>query len=177
MVAPGGHFVPSHVEIMPVPELVSFWDQPDLAGHRISRLIDVVRLMVDGYVFTPEEEEYWVRESNHEPHTFQGFRATVLSVLREGYRFEEQIHHGGKNCCIPRINREGGEPVDGRHRAAIAHALGATHMPVGIHTSDRYFDNGDRASNEAIQMIIEFFKTPRWEEYKKSESYRILTVR
>ncbi len=177
LVKNGGHFIPTHVEIMSVPELVSFWDYPCLVGHRIGQIIEVAKLMVAGHTFTAEEDAYWVEKTNHEPHTFQGFKSNVTSILRNGYLFEERIHYGGKNCCIPRINREGGEPVDGRHRAATAHALGATHIPVGIHVSDRYFDDGTRATEEAIQMIRNFFTTPEWEEYKQTESYRILSVR
>ena len=137
----------------------------------------MTKLIVAGHVFTPEDNEYWTHKTNHDPHTFEQFKNNVYSILQKGYLFEDLIHSGGKNCCIPRINREGGEPVDGRHRAATAHALGASHMPVVIHTSDRYFDNGTRQLTEVVAMIEAFFDTSRWSDYKDSESYRLLSIR
>ena len=177
LVRDGGHFIPSHVEIISVPELVSFWDHPTVGGHRIGQVVEVAKLMVEGHVFTSEEDEYWTRKTNHEPHSYQSFKNNVYSILENGYLFEEQIYYGGKNCCIPRINREAGEPVDGRHRVATAYALGAAYIPGVIHTSDRYFDDGTRTLTEVLQMIREFFTTSTWTEYQQSESYRILSVR
>jgi len=177
LVREAGHYIPSHIEIVSLDELIGFWDHPDVEGHQIGEVIEVCKLVVTGHQFTPTENEYWMQQTYHDPQSYQAFKNNVGSILKNGYRFEDQLHYGGKNLCIPTITRESGCPRDGRHRAATAYVLGAKYIPVGVYSADRYFDDSHRSINEMIELVRQFFQTVEWREYKQSESYRILTVR
>lgn len=169
-----GHLRCSHVEILPIDWCRRCWQHK--GGHQMSEVIEAAKqiMRTEGRL-SDEDKVMWMQKTSHDPASFESFIENTLSIYRNGFDFFGPKKTGGKGTLLPRICKELEWGQDGRHRVAIAYVLGASHIPVVVHSTRRDFDDGAAALDYAAHLITKFYESSEWEDYKKTRSYMILS--